>query len=77
MSSKTNRDKQPSIQDSRLSVLRAVGDHLADLARALETWRRRQQTCTQLAHIDSRTLRDAGISEARRFIEINKPFQDY
>jgi uncharacterized protein YjiS (DUF1127 family) len=76
MSSKTNRNNRPSIQDSALSLLHAVGDHLADLARALETWRRRQQTCTQLAHIDARTLRDAGISEARRFIEINRPFQE-
>jgi uncharacterized protein YjiS (DUF1127 family) len=41
---------------------------------ALENWRRQQQASMQLDHVDAHTLRDVGISESRRFIEINKPF---
>ena len=40
---------------------------------ALEQWRRKQQASEQLAHVDPRILRDAGISDAQRFIEVNKP----
>lgn len=40
---------------------------------ALERWRRRQQASEQLAHVDAHILQDAGISEARRFIEVNRP----
>ena len=41
---------------------------------ALERWRRRQQASQQLACTDMRILRDAGISDAQRFIEVNRPF---
>lgn len=40
----------------------------------LETWRRRHQSSMQLARVETRTLRDIGVSESRRFIEVNKPF---
>jgi uncharacterized protein YjiS (DUF1127 family) len=56
------------------SVLTAVLNPLFSMATALEHWRRRQQLSMQLAHVDARTLRDAGISEAQRFIGVNKPF---
>ena len=40
----------------------------------LEHWRQRRQVSMQFAHVDCRTLRDAGISEAQRFIGLHKPF---
>jgi uncharacterized protein YjiS (DUF1127 family) len=55
------------------SLLMALRDHLYQLAMILENWRRCQQASVRFAHIDAHTLRDIGISEARRFIEINKP----
>ena len=70
MNNKAKRRIQSSIHSRAIDFLHAIGV----LAENLESWRRRQQMSMQLAHIDARTLRDAGISEARRFIEINKPF---
>jgi len=29
----------------------------------------------QFAHTEARILRDVGISEAQRFLEVNKPFE--
>ena len=40
----------------------------------LEDWRRRERLSMQLAHVDAHTLRDAGISEAQRFIGVHHPF---
>ena len=40
----------------------------------LETWRQRHRSSMQLARLESRTLRDIGISDSRRFVEVNKPF---
>jgi uncharacterized protein YjiS (DUF1127 family) len=56
------------------SLLFTIADQLSHLVKALEHWRRQQQTGMQLGHVDVHTLRDVGISESRRFIEINKPF---
>ena len=39
-----------------------------------ETWRQRHQASMQFSRLESRLLRDAGISESRRFVEINKSF---
>ena len=49
-------------------------DCLLDSARVIETWRRRHKASMQGARVESRILRDLGISEAQRFIEVNKPF---
>lgn len=38
----------------------------------LEHWRR--QVTLQFAQLDARILRAAAISEAQRYIEVNKPF---
>ena len=48
--------------------------YLAGCVRALEDWRRRERLSMQLAHVDAHTLRDAGISEAQRFIGVHHPF---
>ena len=53
---------------------RAILDYLAGGVQALETWRLRHKASMQFARIESRLLRDLGISEAQRFIEVNKPF---
>ncbi|WP_137817659.1 MULTISPECIES: DUF1127 domain-containing protein [unclassified Pseudomonas] len=37
-------------------------------------WQRRIVSRHQLARLDSRLLADAGISEAQRYAELNKPF---
>jgi uncharacterized protein YjiS (DUF1127 family) len=51
-----------------------IVDSLLDSARVIETWRRRHKSSMQGARVESRILRDLGISEAQRFIEVNKPF---
>ena len=55
------------------SVLAAISEQLFSAAMTLEQRRRQQQLSMQLAHVDARTLRDAGISEAQRFIGVNNP----
>ena len=57
-----------------LQPFRQLGLYLAAYARLLESWRRRQQLSAELAHIDAHTLHDAGISDAQRFMGINRPF---
>lgn len=40
----------------------------------LMQWKRRVVSRRQLAQLDARLLADAGISEAQRHAELNKPF---
>ena len=40
----------------------------------LATWKFRQKTRNHLAYATPEVLRDVGISEAQRFIEVNKSF---
>ena len=44
------------------------------LVETIHTWNQRHKTRRQFAEVEARILRDVGISEAQRFIEINKPF---
>lgn len=61
--------------DRRANARRlAIMDYFAGGVRALETWRSRHKASMQFARVESRLLRDLGISEAQRFIEVNKPF---
>ncbi|MCP4472841.1 MAG: hypothetical protein GY815_19550 [Gammaproteobacteria bacterium] len=55
--------------------LSATADFFTAMVAAVENSRRRHQASMQLAHVDARILRDAGISEAQRFLEVNKPFE--
>jgi uncharacterized protein YjiS (DUF1127 family) len=41
---------------------------------ALCGWQRNRHTRKQLARLDSRQLADAGITEAQRQVELDKPF---
>jgi uncharacterized protein YjiS (DUF1127 family) len=43
-------------------------------AQILQTWRRRAHQRKELAQLDSRTLRDLGLSEGIVRFEANKPF---
>lgn len=52
----------------------AIIDCLVNGVVAVETWRRRHKASMQGARVESRILRDLGITEAQRFIEVNKPF---
>lgn len=38
------------------------------------TWRQRSQARTELAQLDSRSLRDLGLSPSDAQFEVNKPF---
>jgi uncharacterized protein YjiS (DUF1127 family) len=48
----------------------------ARLFKTIDTWNQRLISRSQLALIDARYLKDVGISEADRFIEVNKPFSE-
>lgn len=65
--------RSPAASWVNFSVFVLTG-YFSRIAMALKTWRWRYQTSMQIAHVDARVLRDAGISEARLFIEVNKPF---
>ncbi len=65
--------REPAGIETRNPVF-AIVDCLVDWVVALETWRRRHKASMQGARLESRILRDLGISEAQRFIEVNKPF---
>jgi uncharacterized protein YjiS (DUF1127 family) len=60
---------------STKSPLSATFDFFAAMVAAAENRRRRHQMSMQLAHTEARILRDAGISEAQRFLEVNRPFE--
>ncbi|EPQ5331537.1 DUF1127 domain-containing protein [Pseudomonas aeruginosa] len=63
---------------------RTLGSNTFDIARSnrrsssllgtMKLWQRGIQSRRQLARLDSRLLADAGISEAQRYAELNKPF---
>lgn len=44
------------------------------IASTIKTWRLRHITSMEFTRVDIHTLHDLGISDARRFIEVNKPF---
>ena len=73
-----HRIKNTSVKSKRkpaaLPGLALLLKCVADTFQLLETWRLRHQSSMQLARVESRTLRDIGISESRRFVEVNKPF---
>ena len=47
---------------------------LTGALRVIDIWRQREISRASFYRLDSSILRDAGISEAQRFIEGNKPF---
>ena len=57
---------------SRLAMIHP----LAMVFKTINTWIERQKYRSQFALIDGRYLKDVGISEADRFIEVNKSFSE-
>ena len=47
---------------------------LTRVIKIIEIWRQREKSRTSFYVLDPSILKDAGISEAQRFIEGNKPF---
>ena len=63
----TTHSLSPVTTRVNLSLL-AIVDFLFGLVSTIETWRQSHKARMQFSQIDARTLRDAGISEAQRFI---------
>jgi uncharacterized protein YjiS (DUF1127 family) len=51
-----------------------LSSRLAGLLDLIATWKLRHKTRSQLAYATLDVLRDVGINEAQRFIEVNKSF---
>jgi uncharacterized protein YjiS (DUF1127 family) len=62
-----------AVVDARRRALRLV-EWMNRIDAIVKTWHRRYRTRRQFASVDPRILEDCGISEATRFIEVNKPF---
>lgn len=56
------------------SGMLAFFNFVGGIGSAMENWRRQQQARMQFARVGAHTLRDAGISEAKRFLLVNRPF---
>ena len=75
MKHKTYLSPQSSTEAIVTSLFCVLIDSLNRIVMAPEIWRRGHEQRMQLARVETRILRDAGISEAQRFIDINKPFR--
>ena len=75
MKYQTDSDSRSPTDSASAALSHALIEALYKIVMAPEIWRRAYEQRMQLARVDTRTLRDAGISEAQRFIDINKPFR--
>ena len=66
--------RQLQLEIGRRNVATSSVELLSRTFRAIGTWRQRKLYRASLRRLDSNILRDVGISEAERFIEVNKPF---
>lgn len=64
----------PSAPAEQRRQQRQLSSRLAGLLDLVTTWKLRHETRNQLAHATPDVLRDVGISESQRFIEVNKSF---
>jgi uncharacterized protein YjiS (DUF1127 family) len=55
-------------------LILSLPSHLAGLLKLVASWKLRQKTRNQLACATAEVLRDVGISESQRLIEVNKSF---
>ncbi|MGD2173676.1 MAG: hypothetical protein PVI79_11370 [Gammaproteobacteria bacterium] len=62
-----------AVVDARRRASRLV-DQFNRLVEIVDVWKLRYRERRQFAEVDARILRDCGISESARFIEVNKPF---
>ena len=72
MSYATTFDHLQAAEERRRARRRA--EWVARIRKLAGTWHRRYRTRRDFARVDARILKDCGISEAERFIEVNKPF---
>lgn len=63
-----------TLGSAALSTTRSTSSAHRGLVGTVRLWQRRMESRRQLARLDSRLLADAGISEAQRYAELNKPF---
>jgi uncharacterized protein YjiS (DUF1127 family) len=68
----TLRQSQPET-DRRNHALDSL-ELLTRAIKVIDIWRQREKSRASFYGLDSKILRDAGISETQRFIEGNKPF---
>ncbi len=52
----------------------AISDFIIKISKTLEIWRLRYKSSMDFAGVDAHVLQDIGISEAQRFIGVNKEF---
>jgi len=68
----TLRQSQPETDWRNLAI--CSFELLTRAIKIIDIWRQREISRASFYGLDSSILRDAGISEAQRFIEGNKPF---
>jgi uncharacterized protein YjiS (DUF1127 family) len=66
--------KQSQSETVRRNLAICSLELLTRVTKIIEIWRQREISRTSFYVLDPSILRDAGISEAQRFIEGNKPF---
>jgi len=72
MSQAATLDHSDIVEIRRRARRRA--EWVARIRRLARTWHERYRTRQEFARVEPRILKDCGISEAERFIEVNKPF---
>jgi uncharacterized protein YjiS (DUF1127 family) len=60
---------------SAKSAVATLVDFMEGILITLESWRRDHENSMKLARVEARVLQDIGVSEAQRFIALNKPFR--
>lgn len=68
--------REPSTLSSAKSAVATLVDFMEGLFITLERWRRDHENSMKLARVEARVLQDIGVSEAQRFIALNKPFRE-
>ena len=66
--------RQSQLETVRRNLAICSLELLTRVIKIIEIWRQREISRTSFYVLDPSILRDAGISEAQRFIEGNKPF---
>lgn len=76
MKRKNTEGREPSPVSSAKPALATLVDFMEGILITLESWRRDHENSMKLARVEARVLQDIGVSEAQRFIALNKPFRE-
>jgi uncharacterized protein YjiS (DUF1127 family) len=68
--------REPSTLSSAKSAVATLVDFMEGVFITLEIWHRDHENSMKLARVEARVLQDIGVSEAQRFIALNKPFRE-